>query len=146
MKIKKIKKKRGMTMIELLMVLVIIGSILALLISSLTKSKDRASGKLNKLKMQMDWAKISTALMDYQRMYGNYPDSGQGLAALVHPPKADDSGATSSFLDEESIMDQWKRPYHYEVTDNGFKVLSLGADGAIGGEGDNADIDLATLK
>lgn len=143
MKIKRLRRKRGVTMIELLMVLIIIGSIIAILITTLTKSQSRAEGKLGKLKMQMDWAKINGALLDYNRVYGKYPDPSLGLEALVSPPGTDDGKNISSFIDRDSILDQWKRPYHYEVTDNGFKVMTLGADGVIGGEGINADIDLA---
>ena len=146
MRIKKLKRKKGMTLIELLMVLIIMGSILAITINSLIKNQNRAEGKLNKLKMQMDWAKINSALVDYKRTYGNYPDSNTGLEALVNPPESESGNKVSSFIDRESILDQWKKPYHYEISDEGFKVLSLGADGVIGGEGINADVDLASLQ
>jgi general secretion pathway protein G len=146
MKIKGIKRKRGMSMIELLMVLVIMGSIIAILITSLTKNQSRAEGKLSKLKMQMDWAKINAALSDYKRTYGNYPDSNAGLEALVNPPESEDGKKVQSFIDRESILDQWKKPYHFELNENGFKVQTLGADGVIGGEGINADVDLATVQ
>jgi len=133
-------------MIELLMVLVIMGTIIAILISSLTKTQGRAEGKLSKLKMQMDWAKINTALLDYQRTYGTYPDANTGLEALVNPPSTDDGQSPASFIDRDSILDQWKRPYHLELTDSGYRVLTLGADGATGGEGINADVDLASVR
>lgn len=145
MKIKNLKKRRGMSMIELLMVLVIMGSIIAILITSLTKTQGRAEGKLNKLKMQMDWAKINTALLEYQRTFGSYPDANTGLEALVTPPATEDGQTPSPFIDRDSVLDQWKKPYHFELTDSGFKVLSLGADGAVGGEGINADVDLASI-
>jgi general secretion pathway protein G len=146
MKIKKIRKKRGMTMIELLMVLVIVGSIIAILITTLTKNQERAGSKLNKLKMQMDWANINTAILEYSRVYGGYPDPSIGLEALVNPPESENGNPVSSFIDRESILDQWKRVYHYEVVDGRYKVISLGADGTVGGDGPNADVDLGAIN
>lgn len=145
MLVKLLKRKRGVTMIELLMVLLIVGSIIAILITTLSKSQSRAEGKLSKLKMQMDWAKISSALLDYNRTYGHYPDASVGLEALVNPPE-EDGKSSASLIDRESILDQWKNPYHYELTDDGYKVLTLGADKSVGGEGINADIDLASVQ
>jgi len=146
MNIKKIKRKRGITMIELLMVLVIVGSIIGILITTLTKNQGKAEGKLNKLKMQMDWANINTALLEYSRVYGSYPDPSIGLEALVTPPETGEGNMVSPFIDRDSILDQWKRVYAYELVDGRFKIMTLGADGAVGGDGANADIDLGSLK
>jgi len=145
MKIKKLKRKKGVTLIEIIIVLLIMGSIIAITIRTLTKSQKQAEGKIGKLKMQMDWAKLNTALADYKQIYGNYPDANTGLEALVNPPDLDDGKKQPSLLDRESILDQWRKPYHFQLTDDGFKIITLGADGAIGGEGINEDIDIATV-
>lgn len=139
------KRKRGLTLIELIVVLIIIGSIMAIVIRQLVKGQGDANRKVNQLKMQTDYAQISTALLDYSRVYGNVPDSSEGLEALVNPPETDSGGSHEPFLSKEAILDPWKHPYAYEKTDTGYKIVSLGADGTIGGEGVNADIDLSSI-
>ena len=83
------------------------------------------------------------ALQTYRIDIGAYPVTAQGLAALMAPPDEVAEYWRGPYLQDELPDDPWRNPYQYEApVDNlqGFFLYSFGADGARGGEGDNADI------
>jgi general secretion pathway protein G len=68
---------------------------------------------------------------------GRYPDSGEGLEALIRNPGSVDSWK-GPYLAKEMPKDPWGRPYMYRSpgTHGDFDLFSLGADGAEGSEDD----------
>lgn len=139
---KKMKKKRtrtqnGFSLIELLIVMVIIG-----LLASLVGPK--MFGKVGKSKQKSAKAQIAlfeTALDLYRLDMGKYPETDQGLTVLRIRP--DDSEKWDGpYLPKEIPMDPWGTPYHYESpSENGdYEIVSYGADGTEGGEGEDQDI------
>jgi general secretion pathway protein G len=88
---------------------------------------------------------VETMRMDV----GSYPPVEVGLPMLVTPP-ADPALRTrwkGPYLDEAVPPDPWGNPYQYQVPgDDGrpFSIVSLGADGKPGGEGNDADIGRAS--
>ena len=71
-----------------------------------------------------------------------YPSSEQGLEALVQRPSGfpEPKNYNPDGYIKKLPTDPWGSPYVYERTDSAFRLFSLGADGAEGGEGLNADI------
>ncbi len=133
----RLRKSAGFTLIELLIVMVILGLLAALvgprMFGKVGKSKQKAA------KAQM--ALFETALDTYRLDVGKYPTSDQGLQALRTQPDGADKW-DGPYLPKEVPTDPWGRPYAYtSPSENGdFEILSYGADGNPGGEGEDVDI------
>ena len=127
----------GFSLIELLVVLVIMALLAALV-------GPRVAGYLGQSKVkaaEVQIASLRTALELYRLDLGTYPGTEEGLAALSAPP----SGLKAwngPYLGKPVGDDPWGHPYAYQQSRNGdgFSLVSLGADGRPGGEGENADI------
>jgi len=130
-------ERRGFTLLELLVVMVIIGLLAAYVapryFSQLGKSEVRSA--------QAQVAALRSALDSYRLDVGQYPSTEQGLGALLARPQ----GITrwsGPYLQKALPPDPWGRPYQYKSPgEHGdFDLLSFGRDGQPGGSGDAADI------
>jgi general secretion pathway protein G len=129
---------RGFTLIEILVVVVIIGILGAVIVPNLLGRPDQARITA----AQSDLRNLGNALDIYRLDNFNYPSTQQGLEALVEPPSGfpEPRNYNPDGYIKSLPTDPWGSPYVYERTPNGFALYSLGADGAEGGEGPNADI------
>lgn len=128
------KRKRGFTLIEMLIVMAIIGLIAALVGPSIIGG----FGRGQRATAAAQISNIEQALDTYRIDVGRYPESLEGL---VENDIGRDSW-TGPYLRDDSVpLDPWGNEYHYERDGNDFILLSYGADGEPGGEGDDADID-----
>ena len=138
---KKRKKRNGFTLVELMVVIFILGLLTTIVVINVLPSQDRAMVE----KARADIATLGQALEMYRLDNLGYPTSSDGLQALVAPPA---SQATTARYRQGGYIkklpdDPWGRPYQYDNPGRqgpGFDLYSLGADGAPGGEDDNADI------
>ena len=130
--------RRGFTLIELMVVLVIIGVLGALIVPNLIDRADdarvtAARTDINNLMQAMKLYKL-----DNQR----FPSVEQGLEALVKKPTVGLVPPNWKLNLDKLPADPWGRPYQY--LNPGVKgeidVFSFGADGQPGGEGKNADL------
>ncbi|MFA7680264.1 MAG: type II secretion system major pseudopilin GspG [Pigmentiphaga sp.] len=130
------RRQRGITLIEIMVVVVIIGILAAVIVPNVLDRPDHARATAAKQGVNG----IMQALSLYRLDNGRYPSSEQGLQALVTRP---DQGASNwrSYLDRLPT-DPWGNPYQYlnPGVHADVDVFSLGADGQPGGEGVNADV------
>lgn len=130
-------KRRGFTLLELLVVLVIIGLLAGLVgpryFAQVGKSQSKAA--------RAQIVALEQALEQYRIDTGHFPSSADGLAALTAAPAGDVSWA-GPYLKKAVPKDPWGRPYLYQEPGSHGEVdiSSLGKDGRAGGAGDDADI------
>ncbi|MBS3759509.1 MAG: type II secretion system major pseudopilin GspG [Desulfobacterales bacterium] len=132
-----LRNKKGFTLIELLIVMIILGLLAALV-------GPRMFGKVGKSKQKAAKAQISlfeTALDTYRLDNGEFPSTEQGLKALRERP-ADEENWDGPYLPKEIPLDPWQNEYVYRSPgEHGdYDIISYGADGRPGGEGEDADI------
>ena len=128
---------RGFTLIEVLVVVVILGILAAVVIPKVMDRPDEARA----VRAQQDIAAIVTALNLYRLDNFTYPNTQQGLSALVNKPVDAPKWRAGGYL-AALPKDPWGRDYQYlsPGTHGEVDVWSLGADGQPGGEGVNADL------
>ena len=133
--------RRGMTLVEILAVVVILG----LLAVTLTVG---IAGKMGKAKQEIAKTQIAQLvgqIQTYQLEKRSLPKAGEGLAALTAPAAAPTS---SYFVDAAKLIDPWGNPYQLLIPGpegHPFEVMSFGADGQPGGTGDNMDVSSVTM-
>lgn len=126
----------GFSFIELMVVIVIIGLLTSVVALNVLPSQDRAMVE----KARADVAILSQAVEMYRMEMLRYPTMDDGLDILTDTPSGN-SIRKQGFI-KSLPKDPWGNEYVYLIPgENGiFDVMSLGADGRIGGEGENADI------
>lgn len=124
----------GLTLIEMLIVLVIIGIVSTLVVMNVINRPDEARVTTARANIST----LSSALAMYRLDNGDYPSAEQGLKALAVQPSPPPP-AWRPYVQEEP-KDPWGNPYVYSVADGSYTITSLGKDGKPGGEGVNADI------
>ena len=130
--------QRGFTLIELLVVLVILGLLAGLVGPQVLRYTGSAKSDTARLQIE----ELGAGLDLFHLEVGRYPNSTEGLKALVEHP----TGITrwnGPYLKKKNIpMDPWGNAYHYRSPgEQGvYDLFSLGNDNMDGGEGNDADI------
>ncbi len=127
----------GFTLIELLVVMVIIGLLAALVAPRFMRQEEKAKVKAARAQIEL----LGTALDTFRLDVGRYPTTQEGLVALRQQPPGLERW-DGPYLKKDVPLDPWGRPYIYHSPgDHGpYDLLSYGADGTPGGDGDNRDI------
>lgn len=134
------KAQRGVTLVELMVAIVIIGLIGGIVAYNVFPMLDKA--KVQTARAQID--RLETALAQFRLDNQGYPTTQQGLQALVEMPgglRRPERYQTGGYI-ESLPEDPWGNPYVYIYPGEfgEFDILSYGADGRPGGEGLDADI------
>jgi general secretion pathway protein G len=137
MKPRKAYKTRGFTLIEILIVMAIIAMLAALVAPSIMGAFGGSQRKVALSQM----SSLATALDSYRLDVGRYPRELSGLL------EDDDAGRdvwNGPYLQRTDVIpkDPWSNDYVYTLAGDEFELLSYGADGVKGGDGDDADIEL----
>lgn len=130
----------GFTLIEIMVVVVILGILAAVVVPKIMSRPDEA----RITRARQDIRAIGAALALYRLDNFSYPTTEQGLEALVQRPEGLSEGTNwkeGGYL-ERLPKDPWGNAYQYlqPGTKSDFDLYSLGADGALGGEGSAGDI------
>ena len=133
-------RHRGFTLIEIMVVIVILGILAALVVPRVLDRPDEA----RVVAARNDVAAIAQALKLYRLDNQRYPTTEQGLAALVSRPTVaplPPNWKPNGYL-ERLPKDPWGNPYQYlnPGLHGEIDVFSFGADGALGGEANDADV------
>ena len=129
------RRPRGFTLIELLVVLVILTLLAGLVGPRVLSQLGGAKSKTAAVQI----ADFEKSIDLFRLDVGRYPTAEEGLESLVTRP-ANAPGWNGPYVKGALPADPWGRPYKYAVAGNGVQIMSLGADGQAGGEGENADI------
>ena len=129
------RDNKGMTLLEIMIVLVILGGLIAILAGTV-------QGRLKKAKIRQAQIQISEygkALDLYFTDCNQYPTTEEGLNALVTAPSTCSNWGPDPYLRKVN-KDPWNGDFIYESTGNNYVLKSLGSDHREGGTGDAADI------
>ncbi|MEN9559598.1 MAG: hypothetical protein RLZZ502_809 [Pseudomonadota bacterium] len=133
-------RQAGFTMIELLAVLAILAIVITLVSGNFAEKGDQAKAKAAKIEIEQ----MGQALDLFKLEVGRYPNSNEGLQALITAPGGV-SNWSGPYLKKAGAVpkDPWNNEYRYlspGANNRPYDIVSLGADGKEGGEGANKDI------
>lgn len=132
------KLQQGMTLIEVMVVIVILGVLASIIAPTVLNRIDEA--RVGSAKV--DLSRIAAALDQYKLDNHKYPTTEEGLIALQKKPASAKSYPENGYL-QGALEDPWGHPFQYVSPGSKgkpYEIYSLGADGQEGGEGVNADI------
>ncbi len=136
-------QQSGFTLIEIMVVVVILGILAALIAPNVINRIDDAQS----VKVLQDLRTIESALKLYRLDNFRYPDTEDGLDALVTPPSDPTARWPEGGYLDRLPKDPWDKEYQYLHPGNqgAFDIYTLGRDGQQGGEGLDADVGNWTL-
>ena len=137
--------RKGFSLIEIMIVIIILGLLASLVLPNLMGQAAEAKKSLVCSQMK----NLASSIKNFKFRLGTLPTTEQGIEALAINPDPDTyvNYPEGGFLDEGQIpRDSWKHPYIYLNENGSFELISLGADGKEGGEGESADITYTSCK
>lgn len=135
--VKPMRRPRGFTLIEIMVVVVIIGLLAAIITPNIMSQLSRAEVTAARQEIRQITATIEQFRIDFHR----YPTADEGLEILTGVGEVNNR-PVPQYIDSVPI-DPWSNEYYYVTPSThgkDYDVFSLGADGEEGGEGNNADI------
>ena len=130
-------RNRGISLIELLVVMAIIAMFLTLVGSRVFRNVEKSKQVVAKNQIH----EFETVLDMFRLDVGRYPSTQEGLQALQVRPSGLDNW-DGPYMKKDVPLDPWNHAYVYRCPGQhgDFDLIALGADGQEGGEGDNRDI------
>lgn len=136
----RLQKRKGFTLIEVLLVVIIIGILAAIVVPRLVGRSEEA--RINTANAQL--AAFKSALSQFEMHCGRFPTTEEGLAALLTAPADVSAKWKGPYLDSKSIpKDPWDHDYiySYDPTSKQVSLISPGPDGQ-----ENTDDDISAYK
>jgi general secretion pathway protein G len=139
----KIDREAGFTLIELMVVVIILGILAGLVVPRIMERPGQA--KQTKARIQIE--SLETALKLYKLDSGRYPDTEQGIEALVQMPETGivpKNWRAGGYLEKGRLpLDPWGNAFVYlsPGARGDYDIICYGADGVPGGEGEDQDIN-----
>jgi general secretion pathway protein G len=131
-------RARGMTLIEILVVLTLIGIVMGIVGGNYLGQGEKAKAKAAKIEIEQ----IGQTLDLFRLEVGRYPTTQEGLQALISPPAGVPNWNGPYWKKGTLPKDPWTHEYKYASPGQhgAYDLYSLGADGKEGGEGNDKDI------
>jgi general secretion pathway protein G len=131
------RRDRGISLIELLVVMAIIAMFLTLVGSRVFRNVEKSKQVVAKNQIH----EFETVLDMFRLDVGRYPTTQEGLQALQVRPSGLDNW-DGPYMKKDVPLDPWNHQYVYRCPGQhgDFDLIALGADGQEGGEGDNKDV------
>ncbi|MEM7544354.1 MAG: type II secretion system major pseudopilin GspG [Pseudomonadota bacterium] len=128
----------GYSLMEILIALAIIALLIGVAGPRIFALFERGKAKIAEIQIEQLQQGLDLYRLDMRR----YPTTVEGLQALLQRPGAESGRWSGPYLDKVSgVIDPWDNPYAYRSDAAGaYELMSLGADGAPGGDGEDADI------
>jgi general secretion pathway protein G len=117
----------GMTLIEIIIVVALLGTLMTYLIRQLTSTADAAKEDQAKLAM----GQIAQSLQIYRVHNHTFPPSDRGLDALLNNP-GDSKTWRGPYIEKEKLQDPWGHEFQYESDGRKYKMTSGGIDEQLG--------------
>ena len=134
------KTRKGFTMVELMAVLVIIGLLAGVVAINVLGKIDKAKVTTTKTSLKM----LHNAVIQFKLDTGRFPTEEEGLSVLVTPPSDVTNYPEGGYLETTEVSkDGWKNEFIYQLypeSGKPFVIISYGADGEEGGEGNDTDL------
>ncbi|MBE9573387.1 MAG: type II secretion system major pseudopilin GspG [Proteobacteria bacterium] len=124
--------RKGFTLIEMLIVIIILGLLASLVGPKLFTKVDKARIQTAKAQIEL----LSAAIDTYRLDMGKFPKS------LDEIRRSEDSRWEGPYLPKDVPLDPWSNPYVYKHPGKHgpYDIISYGQDGKPGGEGNDRDI------
>ena len=134
------KTRRGFTIIEVMAVIVIIGILAGIVAVNVVGKIDKAKVTATKANLKM----LHNAVITFKLDTGRYPSEDAGLKELIEEPQDLKGWNQGGYLETTALpKDAWGNDFIYQLypeSGKPFVIISYGADGEEGGEGDNTDL------
>ena len=131
------RKRKGFTLIELLVVAIILALLGTVVVPRVFKKMGKAKQSIALAKMKV----IEQQITEFQVDCGRLPSD---LEELLFEPSDLEDKWDGPYIKQKQLLDPWENPYEYyeqgTINEGSFDLISYGADGMEGGEGENADI------
>ena len=129
------KYQRGFTILEIVIVFILLAGIMAFVGPKIFEQMGRAKSSEAKIRIQQ----LAGQVEIFKLEVGKYPAN---LGELVKQPGGSEGKWNGPYAKDPDLKDAWGYDYRYTVPGQGkgFDLVSLGADGKDGGEGENRDV------
>ena len=132
MKLNRTKKRRGFTLMEVLLVLAILGVIMAMVVPKVLGRQQHANADATRISINGLTQALKLYSLDHA---GEFPTSTEGLAVLMKSPGARDSRWRGPYLETEAL-DAWGNTFEYQYpgknNSDSFDIISPGLDRTVG--------------
>jgi general secretion pathway protein G len=129
------RRQRGFTILEIVIVFILLAGIMSFVGPKIFEQMGRAKSQEAKIRIQQ----LAGQIEMYKLEVGKYP---QSLADLVKQPGGTEGKWNGPYAKDTDLKDAWQNDYRFTVPGQGkaYDLISLGADGKEGGEGENRDV------
>lgn len=129
---KSLASNSGMTIIEILIVIALIGTIMTIVMTNVLQKSDEAKVDLAKISMK----KLGENIQLFRHDANHVPQEGEGLEALIEKP-ASAARWKGPYTEPDKLEDPWGNKYVYQAIDRTkYTITSVGPDGEVGTDDD----------
>lgn len=128
-------RQRGFTILEIVIVFILLAGIMAFVGPKIFEQMGRAKSSEARIRIQQ----LAGQVEMYKLEVGKYPEN---LQALAKQPGGTEGKWNGPYAKEPDLKDAWGNDYRFTIPGQGkaYDLVSLGADGKDGGEGENRDV------